>query len=287
LEIARVAHKKRSPAVEPPATFVPIQRAVRPAWDDDEVDPEASTYIDARHGPEPVPSWVITSDEARQLELGALKSGKEADVFLVERRWGDRVNLLAAKRYRDAEDRLFRDDARFRQARRTGNRRTDLAMAKGTRRGMAFRAEQWVTTEFETLTALWSRGVAVPYPVQLLGHELLLEYLGDEEQAAPRLAQTRPDPAGLRALFDQFVELVLGLAEAGVVHGDLSPFNLLVWRDRLYAIDFPQAADPYRNQEGLTLLHHDISTVCAWFRRRGLDCDADTLYADALSRTLR
>ena len=191
-----MANKKRRPDVEPPPVFVPIPRAVPVVWDDDEVDPEASTYLDARHGPEPVPSWVITSDEARQFELGALKSGKEADVFLVERRWGDRVNLLAAKRYRDVEDRLFRDDARFRQARRTGNRRADLAMAKGTRRGMAFRAEQWVTTEFEILSALWSRGLAVPYPVQLLGHELLLEYLGDEDEAAPRLVT---DPTGTRA----------------------------------------------------------------------------------------
>jgi len=78
---------------------------------------------------------VITEDAARQLERGILKTGKEADVHLVERRLGDRRNLLAAKRYRAAEREQFRDDSRYRQARRTGNRR-DLAIDKGTRAGV-------------------------------------------------------------------------------------------------------------------------------------------------------
>ena len=157
-----------------------------------------STYFGAHHGPQPVPDWVITEDAARQLERGILKTGKEADVHLVERRLGDRRNLLAAKRYRAAERRQFRDDSRYRRARRTGNRRTDLAIDKGTRAGVAFRAEQWVANEFDVMGRLWSAGVAVPYPVQRIGSELMVEYLG--EGPVPRTSpgirhRQRPDPS--------------------------------------------------------------------------------------------
>lgn len=270
-----------------PADFEPIARPARPNWDDVEPDGERSTYQQSEHGPEPVPAWLITSGDATQHELGALKSGKEGDVFLVERRDGDRVNVLAAKRYRDLRDRVFRDDARYRQGRRTGDARFDKAVAAGTKRGMRFRAETWMRTEFETLGRLWSAGASVPYPVQLLGHELLMEYLGDDDGAAPRLVQARVDRAGAVDLYEQLVETLLVMARSNVVHGDLSPFNALVWEGRLYLIDFPQAVDPYLNGDGLSLLHHDVVTMCSWFTRHGVDCDAVSLYADLLTETLR
>jgi RIO kinase 1 len=115
----------------------------------------------------------------------------------------------------------------------------------------------------------------------------LLEYLGDEHEAAPRLVNTKPSPAQGRELCGQFADLVRLFGRVGVVHADLSPFNLLVWQDRLYAIDFPQAVDPYTNPDGLSLLHHDVITVCDWFQRRGIECDAEALYADVLAETLQ
>ena len=96
------------------------------------------TYRDAYHGPQPAPDWVISEDPAQQFERGILKTGKEAEVLLVERRRGERRDLLAAKRYRASERRRFRDDSRYRHARRTGNRRTDLAIDQGTRAGVVF-----------------------------------------------------------------------------------------------------------------------------------------------------
>ena len=188
-----------------------------------------SSYRDAYLGPQPVPTWVITEDAAQQIERGILKTGKEADVHLVERRLGERRNLLAAKRYRAAERRQFRDDSRYRQARRTGNRRTDLAIDKGTRAGVAFRAEQWVANEFAVLGRLWSAGVAVPYPVQRIDSELMVEYLGDDDGAAPRLVQVSPAAGQAADLFAQAVANIRLCARRGVVHGDLSPYNMLVW----------------------------------------------------------
>lgn len=259
-----------------PELFLPSDRFARThkptkiAWDDDAVDPEASTYLFSIHGPEPAPHWVITEDAARQHELGMLKSGKEADVYLVERTLDERVNILAAKRYRSLDERLFRNDARYRQSRRTGIRRVDLAMAQGTRAGMAFRAELWVQTEFDTLCQLWEAGVSVPYPVQRLGHEVMIEFVGDESGAAPRLVAAKPSAEQARELFSQLVDNLSRMAALGVVHGDLSPYNLLVWEDRLVLIDFPQAVDPILNPDGLALLERDVTNCCTWFAKRGV-----------------
>jgi RIO kinase 1 len=247
------------------------------SWDDDVPDPEASTYFSAEHGPSPVPDWVITEDAARQFDLGILKTGKEAEVHLVERRLGDRTNLLAAKRYKAFEDRMFRNDARYRQGRRTGSTRTDKAIAAGSRTGMMFRARQWVETEFEVLGRLWALGTAVPSPVQRLGRELMLEYLGDESGAAPRLVNVHAGRHQLVDLYGQLIDLLDDLMRAGVVHGDLSPYNLLVWRDRLYAIDFPQAVDPILNPEGISLLERDVINTTSWFAKQGIDTDPSEL----------
>lgn len=277
--------------------FQPWQKPARVRWDDDEPDPEATTYTAAVHGPDPVPEWVLTQDSARQRELGLLKTGKEADVFLIERRlpvtpFGDRDtpiepprNILAAKRYR--QHRAFRNDARYRSSRRTGNRRTDLAMSRNTDYGRAARSALWASAEFDTLCRLWRAGVAVPYPVQLLGQEIMLEFLGDDEGAAPRLVETRPTRAQAADWYDQTAEIVRAMAKQGVIHGDLSPYNLLVWQDRVYVIDVPQAQHGAADPDAIALLERDVLTVCAWFERRGVRCHAADLFADVIVDAMR
>lgn len=264
--------------------FQRIYRTPKQAgWDDADDDPEASTYHLAEvHGPQPAPDWVITSDAARQYELGTLKTGKEADVSLVERHHGDQVNVLAAKRYRKFEDRMFRNDARYRKGRRTGESRLDKAVAQGNRAGMAFRAQQWVHTEFEILGRLWSAGVRVPYPVQQRGREIMIEFIGSEH-AAPRLVHAQLTAEQLPDAWDQVVEALAGMVRAGVVHGDLSPYNIL-WHDgQVVIIDFPQAVDPIGHPEGMALLQRDVDNVCDWFARRGLVRDASDLFAQMVS----
>jgi len=263
-----------------PPTFTPFV----PDWDESDPDISQSTYFGADHGPEPAPSWVITEDAAHQIERGILKTGKEADVHLLERRLGARRNLLAAKRYRSLDRRQFTDDSRYRQGRRTGNRRTDLAIDQGSRVGRAFRAQQWVATEFAVLGRLWSAGVSVPYPVQRSGREILLEYLGDDDGAAPRLVHAPLVPGQAANLFGQAVAN-LGLCVAhGVVHGDLSPYNMLVWDGRLFLIDFPQAVDPVAHPKGFGLLERDVANLCQWGRRQGLDCDPGEVFAEIIAR---
>ena len=282
-------YRKRSFAEDGSLTFEQTVRVPKPRWDDDEPDPEQTTYTDSTHGPQPVPDWVITSDAARQHEVGILKSGTEADVHLVERRHGDRRNLLAAKRYRARRDRLFRDDSQYRRARRTGDRRVDLAMAKGTDRGMAFRAKQWLETEFRTLARLWEADVAVPYPVQMLDNEVMIELIVDSDgDAAPRLvaAASRLSRPELGDLHEQAGRLLHEMTCLGIVHGDLSPYNILVSDGRLWAIDFPQAVHPL-DPEGLELLRRDVMNLIGWFAQKGVPgADPEALFAELAALSL-
>ena len=243
-----------------------------PSWDDDEPDPEASTYVLADKGPEPVPDWVITSDLAMQRDLGILKTGKEADVHLVERTLDGHTNVLAAKRYRKFEDRLFRNDARYRK--RTGSRRVNKAMDDGSRAGMAFRAQLWLHTEFDVLCRLWEAGAPVPYPVQKLGSEIMVELIGRSGEAAPRLVHAQLSRSQALAAWIELVDAMHLMVRNGVVHGDLSPYNILWDEDHIVVIDFPQAVDPIAHAEGMALLERDCVNVCDWFSRRGVDTPA-------------
>jgi RIO kinase 1 len=244
-----------------------------------------STWSTAEHGPLPHPEWLVTDAGAVDDELGVLKTGKEADVHLVRRRvpGSDRECLLAAKRYRPPEHRMFHRDAAYQEGRRVRRSREMRAMARRTAFGRSLLADQWSLAEFRALGTLWSAGLPVPYPVQRDGAEVLLEFVGTPDgTAAPRLAQLRPDPGMLSALWEQLVGALRGLARAGLAHGDLSAFNLLVHDGRLVLIDLPQVVDLVANPNGVGFLTRDVRAVCTWFRARGLDeerTDPDALLA--------
>ncbi|MFI9273107.1 serine protein kinase RIO [Kitasatospora sp. NPDC052896] len=236
-------------------------------------------------GPEPRPDWVVTELAAVDTEFGILKTGKEADVFLLERAvpGTDRRTLLAAKRYRDGRHRMFHRDSGYLEGRGHKESRVSRAMAKRTEFGRQAIAGQWAAAEFAALCRLWSAGVAVPYPVQILGTEILMEFIGDESgAAAPRLAQVRPEEADLADLWEQLGTALGSLARDGYAHGDLSAYNILVHRGRLVIIDVPQIVDVVANPRGRTFLERDVRNVGAWFVARGLP----TALVDELSREL-
>ena len=112
----------------------------------------------------------------------------------------------------------------------------------------------------------------MPYPVQLIGTELMLEFIGDWEtgEAAPRLAQVRADPDALADLWRQMTDALSVLARAQVAHGDLSPYNTLVHDGRLVLIDLPQIVDVVANPQGADFIARDVRNVAAWFTARGL-----------------
>ena len=238
-------------------------------------------------GPEPWPDWVVTSAGALDTELGILKTGKEADVFLLERAVPDdpaQRTLLAAKRYRSAEHSSFHRSAVYTEGRSTRNTRDTRALAKKSSHGREVAAAQWSFAEFEALCRMWELGAPVPYPVQVNGTEVLMEFLGDAHgTAAPRLAQVRSDRAELAGFYDQVVEIMRVFASAGFAHGDLSAYNLLVHEDRVRVIDLPQIVDIIANPQGLDLLHRDCVNICGWFTRRRVERDPEELFAELLA----
>jgi RIO kinase 1 len=266
---------------------------LEPALSEDPDLPETgdrwSTWDGAQHGPLPRPHWVRTEYGAVDTEFGLLKTGKEADVFLVRRAVPDtdRISVLAAKRYRDGDHRLFHRDAGYLEGRRVRRSREMRAMSNRTSFGKELIAGQWAAAEFGALSHLWQVGtetgrIRVPYPVQLSGTELMLEFIGDWEtgEAAPRLAQVRVDRADLADLWRQLVDALYVMARAQVAHGDLSPYNVLVHDGQLVLIDLPQIVDVIANPRGAEIIARDVRNVTTWFGARGLppdDIDADAL----------
>jgi RIO kinase 1 len=235
-------------------------------------------------GPRPYPDWLVTELAAVDNELGVLKTGKEADVFLVERGVPDtdRRCLLAAKRYRAAEHRMFHRDAGYLEGRRVRESRVNRAMAGRTDFGKQVIAGQWAMAEFGALCKLYEMGVPVPYPVQILDTEVLLEFIGskDGSMAAPRLAQLRRDTADLEDLWRQLVDALRIMARAQVTHGDLSAYNLLVQDGRLYMIDLPQIVDVITNPHGAEFIGRDANNVATWFTMQGVTVDGEDLAAE-------
>ncbi len=237
-------------------------------------------------GPQPYPDFVIEDAGAIDTDLGILKTGKEADVFLVERATESRSALLAAKRYRSAEQRLFHRSSAYTEGRSVRRSRDARALKNGSSYGRGVEAARWADAEWTYLCLAHHNGLPVPYPVQVCGTEILMEFIGDPENpgvAAPRLQAVHPEPARLEAYWRQLVEAMAGFVRMGFAHGDLSPYNVLAAGDRLVVIDLPQLVDLAGNLQAADLLARDCRHMCTWFNSRGLEVDDGALLAELLA----
>ena len=233
-------------------------------------------------GPAPYPEFVIEDAGAIDTDLGVLKTGKEADVFLIERATSEHGALLAAKRYRSPEQRLFHRSSAYTEGRSVRRSRDARALRGGTTYGRAVEAARWAASEWTYLRMAFDAGAPVPYPVQLCGTEILMEFIADPAvpgAAAPRLHQLHPGPERLAAYWEQVVDAMAVFARLGFAHGDLSPYNVLGAGDRIVVIDLPQFVDLAGNTRGMELLARDCRNMCGWFSARGMPVDADELFA--------
>ncbi len=247
-----------------------------------------------------IPDWVIT-DDYDDIDLGVIATGKEGEVGLVERiaHDGTRSHLLARKRYRPRtvtrkgelqelgfeRAPTFRNDIVYRDGRNYGRRSRDRrAVETMTKYGKELVKQKWLGHEYEVMRAAWDAGASVPFPV---GYDddggLLLEYIGSEVQAAPRLAQARLSRDALSGAWTQLCESVRLVVEAGYVHADLSAYNALWWNEQLWLIDFPQAVDLVQSPHGFDLLHRDALNVATWFASKGVDADGEAFFAELLA----
>jgi RIO kinase 1 len=260
------------------------------AYDDLEAGQRWSTWPDVEplcRGPEPRPEWIVTSRGAVDTELGILKTGKEADVHLVERRdphAGDDGVVMAAKRYRGVDHRDFHRSAAYTEGRSMKRSRDQRAIKRKSTFGRQLAAGEWAVSEWSSLVRLWSLGLPVPYPVQIDGTEILMEWVTVDGETAPRLAQTRPEPDLLTAYYDQLREALATMVQHGLVHGDLSAYNLLAAGERLVIIDVPQMVDLVGNPAGMDFLMRDCTNVAGWFRGKGLTtADEHELFGDLMA----
>ncbi|ALE08015.1 serine/threonine protein kinase [Arthrobacter sp. ERGS1:01] len=237
-------------------------------------------------GPQPYPDFVIEDAGAIDTELGVLKTGKEADVFLVERATESRSALLAAKRYRSADQRLFHRSSAYTEGRSVRRSRDARAVKNGSSYGREVEAARWADAEWTYLRMAFENGIPVPYPVQISGTEIMMEFIEDPDNpgsAAPRLQGVHPDSERLRSYWEQLVDAMTAFTRMGFAHGDLSPYNVLAAGDRLVIIDLPQLVDLAGNLQAADLLARDCRNMCAWFTARGLEVDDGELLGELLA----
>ena len=124
----------------------------------------------------------------------------------------------------------------------------------------------------------------MPYPVQIDDTEILMEWITVDGETAPRLAQTRPAPDLLTSYYDQLREALATMVQHGLVHGDLSAYNILAAGERLVIIDLPPVVDLVGNPAGMDFLMRDCANICAWFRSKGLvSADEHELFGDLMA----
>jgi RIO kinase 1 len=193
-----------------------------------------------------------------------LMSGKEAEVFLV-RAGGE---LRVAKVYKEAQNRTFKNRAEYTEGRKVRNTRDERAIQKRSRHGRAQDEAAWRSTEVDMIYRLREAGVRVPVPHHFIDGVLVMEMVADAEGGpAPRLAEVSLDRPQSMRVFEHLLGEVVRMLCAGVVHGDLSDFNVLMSADGPVVIDFPQAVDAASNQNARKLLQRDVENLKRFLSR--------------------
>jgi len=193
-----------------------------------------------------------------------LMSGKEATVYVV--RCGE--DIRCAKVYKDINQRSFRKNASYQEGRKVKNSRQARAMEKGTRYGRQMQEEAWQSAEVDALYRLANAGVRVPQPY--LCHEgvLLMDLVTDADgNPAPRLNDVELSEEQALEFHAGLLNQVVRMLCAGIIHGDLSEYNILVGSDGPVIIDLPQAVDAAGNNNAGPMLERDVANLASYFSR--------------------
>ncbi|WP_066014606.1 PA4780 family RIO1-like protein kinase [Endozoicomonas atrinae] len=194
--------------------------------------------------------------------LRQLMSGKEADVYVV--RCGDEIRC--AKVYKEAAKRSFKKAVQYQEGRKERNSRRQRAIEKGSKYGRKQQEETWQSAEVDALFRLARAGVRVPQPYICLDGVLLMELVTDDEgQVAPRLGEVTMSAEQAREDHATMMHYVMLMLCAGLVHGDLSEFNVLVDEYGPVIIDLPQAVDASANNHARSMLARDINNITEYY----------------------
>ncbi len=237
--------------------------------------------------------WILRSlggfymDEWFTDVLYRVKGGKEATVYCCRAHPATGYDLIAAKVFRPRMFRAMKNDSLYKTGRlirssegKYPDDRTARALKKRSRYGRALDAGAWCKHEVEMLDTLWEGGVHVPRVLESTHNAILMEYVGDEHQAAPILHAVTLAPDEARLQFECMLRNVEAMLACYVVHADLSPYNILYWEGELRVIDLPQAVDALRHPQAYELFARDIQRLADYFARQGVEVDAPSLALD-------
>jgi RIO kinase 1 len=218
---------------------------------------------------------VLLEDGVIDEVLGRLKSGKEANISLVRR--GDVV--MAAKVYKDRATRSFKNNADYKEGRKVRNSRTQRAMDSGGSFGRDAAEQAWKSAEADALYKLVDSGVRVPLPLMFYEGVLLMELVADAEgNAAPRLIDAIFDPTQAADFYRDLRAQIVKMLCCDLIHGDLSPYNVLLAADGPTIIDFPQTVSAAHNSQSETFFRRDFDGIQQFFARVDrslLACNSD------------
>jgi RIO kinase 1 len=217
--------------------------------------------------------------------LQIVKGGKEASVYQCKGNDTTGTDFVAAKVYRPRMFRALRNDAAYKEGRglldEDGLLVKDHGKLKAVHKGSAFGKEvthtSWIEHEVKTMQALHEAGLDVPQFYASDNNAILMEYLGDADSAAPTLIDVDLDATEARPLFQRVLHNLEGMLRLGLVHGDLSAYNILYWDGDITLIDFPQAINPHQNRNAYNIFARDVTRVCEYFIRHGVKTDPQRL----------
>lgn len=244
-------------------------------------------------------SWILSSLSPLHAQklitdvLYEVSSGKEATVFCCAAHPDTGQKFLAAKIYRPRMFRALRNDAIYRFSRlqrdeqgqaEHGNSRRGSAATRKTEKGRAAQVASWIDYEYQTQRLLYAHGANVPRPYAQVGNAVLMEYIGEEGNPAPKLGGVVFEPGEAHEHFACILRNIELALVHGRIHGDLSVHNILYWEGKVILIDFAQAVDPYHNSDVFSLFARDIERVCQHFAHYDVEADANRLAREIWTR---
>lgn len=229
--------------------------------------------------------------------VAQVKGGKEASVYRCVAHPALDEPFLAAKVYRPRQFRNLRNDKRYREDRpiltADGRpvKRSDHRIMRAVNKKTAFGAQvthtSWLMYEFTTMQRLHQARAAVPRPVAVGENAILMTYYGDQTLAAPTLIEVHLARDEASRLFHEVLRNIELMLRRGLIHGDLSAYNILYWDGQVVLIDFPQITNSFTNRHAREILQRDIERVCEYFGRQGVRSDATALLNELWTRYVR
>jgi RIO kinase 1 len=285
----RKARKQRKPESKNKKRQALVVETIEATPDVEEV--QMMTYSPSKYEG----SWLLSSlqpffDQGLITDvLGLVKGGKEASVYRCAADPQTGHSLVAAKVYRPRQFRQLRNDKMYREGRAVLNEngrvvkgsdtRIMRALNKKSEFGVQVAHTSWLMYEYTTLQQLYALGAAVPQPFASGENAILMGYYGDAQMAAPALYQVNLDLQTARAVFERVMGNIELMLAHGMIHGDLSAYNILYWDDHAVLIDFPQVTNSATNAQAYSIFERDVARVCEYFVGRGLKLNSRVIAA--------